>query len=277
LYSLGGYDSLVGAPADRLATRSSDLRGTVDEAWRLVHVAPYTGFVPGFLHGHLEGDVDEDLYIAVAMNGVVRTVVPVFDIDADGARFNAIIPDDAFVAGFNDFELMAVSGPSDSPAVETVAIDESIRYRMEKAGSGRVTRLLDSQGGAWPITGRSTVTGYVDGAGWPRSEYQSSSPADLYLHGWAIDRRSMKPVEGVVFFVDEVFAGSAGIDVERPANAEFFENPDLLVSGFIGRLAHFFPSENMQVRTFALFDGDAHELPITDPAMSEILAGPSGT
>ena len=273
LYSFGGYASLVGSPADDLATRSSGLTAKVDEAWRLVHVAPYTGFVPGFLHGHLAGEVDEGLHLAIAMNGVVRTVVPVFDINADGARFNAIIPDDAFVAGFNDFEVMAVSGQSDSPLVETIAVEESVRFRMEKAETGRVTRLIDSQGGTWPIVERSTVTGYVDGAGWPRSEYQSSSPADLYLHGWAIDRRSMKPVEGVIFFVDEVFAGSAGIDVERADNAEFFDSSDVLVSGFVGRLSHFFPSENMEVRAFALFDGDAHELPITDRAMSEILAG----
>jgi hypothetical protein len=273
LYSFGGYDSLVGSPADDLATRSSGLTAKVDEAWRLAHVAPYTGFVPGFLHGHLAGEVDDGLHLAIAMNGVVRTVVPVFDIDADGARFNAIIPDDAFVAGFNDLDVMAISGQSDSPLVETVAVEESVRFRMEKAGTGRVTRLTDSQGGSWPIIERSTVTGYVDRAGWPRSEYQSSSPADLYLHGWALDRRRRKPVEGVIFFVDEVFAGSAGIDVERPDNAEFFESSDVLVSGFVGRLAHFFPSENMEVRAFALFDGDAHELPITDRAMSEILAG----
>jgi hypothetical protein len=273
LYSFGVYDSLIGAPADRLATSSSDLTANVDEAWRLVHVAPYTGFVPGFLHGHLSGEVDEDLHLAIAMNGVVNTVVPVFEVDAEGARFNAIIPDDAFVAGFNDIEVMAVSGPSDNPSVESVAVEESTRFRMEKAETGRVTRLVDSQGGTWPIIERSTVTGYVDSAGWPRSEFQSASPADLYLYGWALDRKTMKPVEGVIFFVDEVFAGSAGIDVERPANVDFFDNTDVLVSGFVGRLAHFLPSESLQVRAFALFDGEAHELPITDSAMSEILAG----
>ena len=77
----------------------------------------------------------------------------------------------------------------------------------------------------------------------------------------------------MVFFVDDVFAGSAAIDVERPANAEFYENDDVLVSGFVGKLAHFLPSENLQIRVFALFDGNAHEMPITDVALSDIYAG----
>ncbi len=271
LYSLGGYDSLVGLSTRGLAIGPSKMTAEVDEIWRLSHVAPYTGFVPGFLHGQLGGEVDEDLDLVVALNGVVRTVVPVFD--QDETRFNVILPDDAFVAGYNDLELFAASGPSDAPVLETVAVEANTRFQMENAEGGRVTRLLDAEGGSWPVVQGTTVTGYVDAAGWPEAEYETFGPKDLYLHGWAVDRRSMKPVDRVVFFANEVFAGSARIDVERPANAEFFENDDVLVSGFIGKLAHFLPSENLKLRAFALFDGNAHELPITEVALSDMSAG----
>ena len=273
LYSIGGYDSLVGLSTAELPIRRSELTAEVEEMWRLSHVAPYTGFVPGFLHGHLAGEVDEDLHLVVALNGVVRTVVPVFDPDDEESRFNAILPDDAFVAGYNDLELFAVSGPSDAPVLETIAVEDNTRFQMENAEDGRVTRLLDSEGGSWPVVQRSTVTGYVDAAGWPEAEYETFGPKDLYLHGWALDRRSMQPVDRVVYFANEVFAGSSRIDVERPANAEFYETDDVLVSGFVGKLAHFLPSESLNIRAFALFDGNAHELPITDVALSDINAG----
>jgi Sulfatase len=273
LYSLGAYDSLVGLTTAGLAFGPSELAAEVEEIWRLSHVAPYTGFVPGFLHGHLVGKVDEDVHVAVALNGVVGTVVPVFDPDGEESRFNALLPDEAFVAGYNDLELFAVSGPSNAPVIETVALEGNTRFQMENAEDGRVTRLLDSEGGSWPVVQRSTVTGYVDAAGWPEAEYETFGPKDLYLHGWAVDRRSMKPVDRVVYFANEVFAGSARIDVERSANAEFYESDDVLVSGFVGRLAHFLPSQNMKVRAFALFDGNAHELPITDVALADIYAG----
>ena len=273
LYELGGYDSVVGLSTAELATRPSEVTAEVDEIWRLSHVAPYTGFVPGFLHGHLAGEVGENLQLLVALNGVVRTVVPVFDSDHEEARFNAILPDDAFVAGFNDLELFAVSGASDAPVIETVAVEDNTRFQMENAEDGRVARLLDSEGGSWPVVQRSTVTGYVDAAGWPEAEYETFGPKDLYLHGWAVDRGSLQPVDRVVYFANEVFAGSTTIDVERPANAEFYETDDVLVSGFVGKLAHFLPSENLNVRAFALFDGNAHELPITDVALSDIYAG----
>ena len=270
LYSIGGYDSLVGLSTAELAIRRSELTAEVEEMWRLSHVAPYTGFVPGFLHGHLAGEVDEDLHLVVALNGVVRTVVPVFDFDDEESRFNAILPDDAFVAGYNDLELFAVSGPSDAPVLETIAVEDDTRFQMENAEDGRVTRLLDSEGGSWPVVQRSTVTGYVDAAGWPEAEYETFGPKDLYLHGWAVDRRSLQPVDRVVYFANEVFAGSSRIDVERPANAELLETDDLLVSGFVGKLAHFLPSESLIFLTPRALDGNAHELPITDVALSDI-------
>ena len=45
------------------------------------------------------------------------------------------------------------------------------------------------------------------------------------------------------------------------------------MSGFVGKLSHFLPSDNLDVRAFALSDGNAKELPITDEALAAIAAG----
>ncbi len=39
------------------------------------------------------------------------------------------------------------------------------------------------------------------------------------------------------------------------------------MSGFVGKLSHFVPSDNLDVRAFALSGGIAKELPITDEAL----------
>ena len=78
------------------------------------HMSPHTrGSFRAFFTVNSGGEVDENLHLVVALNGVVRTVVPVFDQDDEQTRFNAILPDEAFVAGYNDVELFAVSGPSE--------------------------------------------------------------------------------------------------------------------------------------------------------------------
>jgi Sulfatase len=272
LYSFGDYDSLVGSASSSLGGELSELKAEVDESWRLTHVAPYTGFVPGFLHGRLVGEVEGAPYVAVALNGVVRTVVETYDQLGDQARFSAIIPDYAYESGFNDLEVFAVSGPAESPVIREVDIDGHTRFEMERAPNGRVTRLVDSEGGWWRMEERAPIFGYVDDATWQDSGLRGGG-TDLHLAGWAIDPIDSKPAERVVIFVNDVFAGTAEIDRERPDIEDSYESSDVLLSGFVGRLSQFLPTANLEVRAFALSDGLAEELPVTDTALAALAAG----
>jgi hypothetical protein len=273
-YSVGDYDLLLGATPDEVQLQSSGLSASVDEAWRLSHVAPRTGFfVPGFLHGDLIGPVDPEAQVAVSVNGEIRTVIPVFDADGSGARFNAIIPDEAFVAGFNDLSLFQVSGSPDDPELETIALGDHFRFEMEVASSGRVTRLISEDGRFWPIDENSPVEGTVDEGSWHEIHIQGVSPLDLYLNGWALDAETAHPVERVVFFADGVYAGSVSPGVERLDIAEAFETEEALISGFVGRLSQLVPSTSLDLRVFALSGGVAEELPVTDEAQADIAAG----
>jgi hypothetical protein len=273
LYSLGGYDSLLGMDTAELGPSSSTLTARVEEEWRLAHVAAYTGFVPGFIHGHLFGEIHEETSLAIALNGVVETVVEAYDVSGDRARFNAILPDQAFAAGFNDLEVFAVTGPAATPEVARVDLEGNRSFEMERAGSGRVTRVLDSKGGSWPVVEDSTIVGSIDDATWQSSDVAASTSKDLEVEGWAVDEVAPKPVERVVFFINGVFAGSAGVDVERPDIRDAYEFADVLVSGFVGRLPQFLPSPNLEIRAFALSDGYAEELPIAASVSVELSSG----
>jgi hypothetical protein len=273
LFSIGEYDSLIGAVPSNVVTGPSGLTGSVEESWRLAHVTPNTGeFVPGFIHGRLTGIDDDGLHVAVALNGVVETVVPTFR-GKDGVRFNVILPDDAFVSGFNDLELMAVSGSPDAPTVETIDLLGHTQFELETAATGRATRLIASDGTFWPLVEGSTIAGSVDDAAWSEPAFLSSDSKDLEIQGWAVNETGPKPGDLIVFFVNGVFSGTAGLDIPRPDIQRVYDVSDVLTSGFLGRMPEFLPAESLDVRVFALSDGVAEELPITETAQVAIAAG----
>jgi hypothetical protein len=272
LYSFGGYASLLGTSPESSSGQPSGLTGRVEESWRLAHAAPSTGFVPGFLHGHLEGDVADGLHIAVAVNGSVHTVVPTFIAEGE-SRFNAIVPDDTLVPGYNDLELLAVSGSPDRPTVETIQLAGDRRFELEIDGTGRTTSVVDSNDTLWTVEDSAELAGNVDAAAWRASGFQEASPEDLYLSGWAVNEERLQPAEQIVFFVDGEYAGSAGVDVERADVEDLYGSPDVRLSGFDGRISHAAEIDRSRIRVFALAGGSAAEIALSEPVLATLSGG----
>jgi hypothetical protein len=274
LYSLGVFDSVLNTNTESIPFGSSTLTASVDEIWRVAHVSPKTGlFVPGFIHGQLSGDVESESGVGIALNGRVLSVVPVFDVDADGAKFSAIIPDEAFHTGFNQLEVFEVSGSPGSPILEAIDLPGNVEFTMERARSGRVTRLVGSDGTTWPIEEESPISGNVDEAAWFVTQIAGGEIKDLVLNGWAIEDERIRPAESVVFFVDGTFAGSTLLDLERPDIEDSYADEDALMSGFVGRLSDLNSAPGIEIQAFALSDGVAEELTITDEVQADIAAG----
>jgi hypothetical protein len=273
LFSLGGYGSIVGRPSVLLPTDSSGLVARVDEEWRFAHVTPEFGFLPGFVRGTVNGDVNENTHIAIALNGLVRTVVPIHDLGENRARFSAILPEEQFVSGFNDLDLFAVSGPENDPTVQTIESGDTRRFQLQKGADGQPVALSDSSGVSWEIVGDSAIRGAVDEAFWDVSEFSRSDLKDLHVAGWAVNEETKKPADQIVIFVNGVFAGSAGLDRERPDMQDAYQTVQLLFSGFRGSLSQFLPVASLDVSAYALSDGLAAELTITDEARADIAAG----
>jgi hypothetical protein len=85
-----------------------------------------------------------------------------------------------------------------------------------------------------------------------------------------VDEKAATPVEQLVFFVDGEFAGAMVPGVERPGIVDIYENDDVLLSGFLGRISQLAPGE-LDLRVFALSDGHAAELEILDSAKSAMM------
>jgi hypothetical protein len=262
--SLGDYDSLIDRAPDEVTTGSSPLAVRVEDLWRLDHVSESIGFLPAFVRGQVIGDVEPDTHLGIALNGRIETVVPVMDQDQI-IPFSAFLPEDAFVPGFNDLTLLEVTGPIDSPKVQSIELDGRDEFRLEPGRSGESGHLVDGEGRTWRVTEDLIITGYVEGTNWYPNEAASVN-TDLAVAGWAVDKLEMRPAERVVFFVDGVFGGSVEPDVERE-----HEDRRIRFRGFRGQVSHFLQAESCELRVFALAGGNAVELEVSDQARSTFL------
>ena len=263
-HSLGDYDSLIGRAPEEVSTGSSPLEVHVDNLWRLDHVSESISFLPGFVRGEVTGDVEPEMHIAIALNGQIRTVVPVMEGD-ETTSFSAILPENAFAPGFNDVTLMAVTGPIESPEVKRIELDGQQEFHLEPARSGEPGHLVDGDGRTWELTEEPVITGYVEATNWYPNEAVSAT-TDLVVVGWAVDKLEMRPAERVVFFVDGVFGGSVEPDVERE-----HEDRRIRFRGFRGQVSHFLQAESCELRVFALAGANATELDVSDRAQETFL------
>jgi hypothetical protein len=268
-YALGDYDRLLDLDPEEISSGSSDLQLRVEDSWRFDHVAQSAGFVPGFLRGEVTSEVPVDTDIAIALNGRIRAVVPIMS-DDDQRQFSAILPEAAFVSGFNELEFMAVTGSEQSPTVERVEFDEQHEYLLETGNTGEVERVVDSEGGVWEFAKEPVIDGHVEATNWYPNEAVSSN-TDLVIGGWAVNSAILRPAERLVFFVDGVFAGSVQPSIDRPDIVAGYEDSGVLVSGFRGRVSHFIQAGSCQLRAFALSEGTALELEVSERARSTFL------
>jgi hypothetical protein len=269
-YSLGEYDALIDQAPEDVITASSDLDVRVEDLWRFAHVDPSSGVVPGLIRGEVIGELEPDTQVAIALNGRVGTTVPV-QIDNGTAHFSAILSDDAFVQGFNELDLMAVSGLRESPVVQSIEIEGQYELGLEIGESGEVERLFDNHGRTWRLAEEPVMNGYVDATEWYPTDAINSAMADLVVVGWAVDKVEVRPAERVAFFVDGVFAGSTVPDIERRDIERAYNHPQALLSGFRGQVSHFSPAESCELRVFALSGGRAVELEVSERASSTFL------
>jgi hypothetical protein len=268
-FALGDYDGLIDRSVGEVSNGPSALRAQVEDLWRLDHVSGSIGFLPGFIRGDVIGDVEPDTHVAIALNRRIRAVVPVLE-DADSSHFSAILPEEAFVDGFNELTLMSVTGPIESPKVESIEYDEQHEFQLEPGGSGEPEHLVAGDGRTWELTEEPVMSGYVEATTWYPTEGVSVG-TDLAIGGWAVDVQGMAPADRVVFFVDGVYGGSAKPDLERPDIEEGYDDSRVLKSGFRGQVSHFSPAESCELRVFALSGGSAVELEVSERASSTFL------
>ena len=157
------------------------------------------------------------------------------------------------------------------PTSNSSSVDGQYEFHLEQGESGEVERLVDNVGGTWEMTEEPVMNGYVDATEWYPNGVLNSSARDLVVVGWAVDKLEIRPAERVVFFIDGTYGGSAGPTVERPDIERAYDNRQVLRSGFRGQVSQFSPTENCELRAFALSGDSAIELEISERARSSFV------
>jgi hypothetical protein len=273
LYALGNHHELLGANAEGVVSGSSGITATVEDVQDFAHVFNDGGAIPGFVQGYLTGEVHDDLQIALALGGRIQTIVPVFAVRDNRAKFSAILPDAAFLEGFNHLRLLAVSGSTGRRTVERINLQGLAFFELRFAHDGRVEALVDDEGRSWAVESDTRVVGTVDTATWLATEAGDAELVDLQLTGWAVNEASLEPVESVVFFSDSEFAGTVDVDVMREDIRNNYQDDSVLISGFVIRLPRFTAADGTAIRAFAISGGSAVEIGLLDSARESIESG----
>jgi hypothetical protein len=123
-YEVGADADLVGRRVRSFPTLAPvDLEVEVEDRARFRDVALDDDLVPGLVRGRVRGASDETdrVRIAIAVNGTVAAVSPLFTDNSTPGHFAGLVPDFLFRDGTNDLQLFVVEGSGPSAALRPVA------------------------------------------------------------------------------------------------------------------------------------------------------------
>ena len=105
---LGPAASLLGKPVDQLpVTMEMGLGIELDQPQLYDNVDLDADFIPAAIEGQVSAS--DAKFVAVAVNGTLRTIAPTFDGRSGRRRFQAIVPEISFLNGANRIRVFAVA------------------------------------------------------------------------------------------------------------------------------------------------------------------------
>lgn len=201
--------------------------------------------------------------MAIAVNGIVGTVVPLHDVRLGEASFGAVIPEALFVDGANQLSLLSISSEGGQLSVGRIESNTFPVFTAEMIG-GEPTSLISNGDEIYEIAPDATM-GFVDTV--------VETGARIAVSGWAIEASSMRPADLVVAFADDQMIGLGKPELPRTGLAEELGNDNVLYSGF----SIVFPRtllarSGAQLRLLAIAGNSATELTIIDSALADLAA-----
>jgi hypothetical protein len=212
LYAVGPHRELLGRGISALPLgTASPLSVRLDGRADYDAVDTASGYLPALVAGSLRGPAvpADPLDLAVAVNGTVRAVTRTFEHTGDGARFVALVPEDAFRDGGNDVEVLVVTERPEGLVLSPTRVRPTTRYAAVTAPDGTLAAVLSSEGRLYPVV-EHAVEGHVRREG------------DTFAGG-LIDARRGRTADAVLLFEDGRFraahpVGSGPVEsVSKPA------------------------------------------------------------
>ena len=109
LFLFGPHDALLGKRVLQLDPVSKKgLQIKLHRSHLYENVRPGGVFIPAVIDGWVKSSEPID-FVAVAINGTIQSLDPIFSVKDERRRFQSIVPEDAFWKGRNLVEIFAVT------------------------------------------------------------------------------------------------------------------------------------------------------------------------
>jgi hypothetical protein len=263
VFRYGQNQELLGREVGRVGVHGPGrVRIELDDAESFADVQARSSFVPSSVRGvaHLPKGTPGPVDLAVAVNGVIRGVVRTWDVGGT-ARWSALVPETAFVAGSNRVEVFVVSADEEGHAglERTTGGPGAPSPAYALAGPRRRGETLVTPDGRAVALVPKAVRGCLD--------VVNLENRCVGFAGWAADVANAEIPEAVVVLADGKFFHAGRVNACRPDVRDVYGKPALVDSGF----SFAFPLErfqglgNPEVRLFAVAKtGVASELSYPD-------------
>ena len=251
LYTIGPYSQLIGKEIslkDNMAVPGVTV--TIDNEDLYDEIDLKKSFIPAHITGRLHlGNVSAMKTVAIAVNGKISAVTRTFSNQEGETLFSAIAPESSFRSGRNRLDLFIIS-----EAEKKIILSRVYRKKMISFSLSSSNGLTSSDGEKIRIV-HDAILGSLD-------TIKLKDDIVSFI-GWAAGKNSSNHLDIIAVFVNDTFFYSGEINRNRPDVAEYFNNKDLLRSGFHYQFSSglFEDIKKAQIRIFGISkSGVASEL-----------------
>ena len=171
-----------------------------------------------FIDSQIVGEVPEDSFLLVSVNGSVAAVSPVYQGQPGSPYVSVLLPPEIFEEGGNKIEAYLLADEAGQGVVMLPVEVEAESFRLEDDGK----MLVSTSGVAHRVA--NAAFGYV--------EHIALDAGALRLIGWSAATDTKQAVRLVVFISNGRFVCAASPSLERKDVVDYLGTADVLLSGF---------------------------------------------
>ncbi|MDP6535966.1 MAG: sulfatase-like hydrolase/transferase [Gammaproteobacteria bacterium] len=258
MYGVQEYAHLTGRPIAEFELLDVDSQVTLEGEAFFTNVSLDAGFILTDIRGRVRGEnlPDEPEYLAVGINGVIRSVIELGPQFYQSQEFAALVPEASFRAGRNEVDVFFVRDMDGEIELQRLQKDAQTRYSLAIEGDENTEILISPDGQKVPIDGRD-VEGFV------RSDIGQDNTI-VVVSGWSLDVANADMAD-VLVFVNGELRTSLTPDVRRSDVEAVREEAVGLTPGFRTSLplSDFGVLNEEHVRVFGISQNSASELVYT--------------
>ncbi len=254
LFQIGRFRDLIGRrPSGLVPASYSGPEVDLHDAGVFENLDLEAGYIPARIVGSFgpaAGEKARDL--AVAVNGRIRAVTQTYDSLYGEWMFAAMVPENAFLDGFNQVEVFRILGDEASPRLALIDSKATLRFAFDLAADGAAERISASDGRTFQIV--------------PEAVQGEAVFDGVSFRGWAADVDRPQAADLILLFAGGDLVTRARTGDFRRDVAERYQTPALALAGFsfVVPYSVIEDPDSPELRFFAILGDVATQLPYRD-------------